>query len=287
MRDRTTDYETFRKTYEGLEPEQIVDLMGLAGDSSDNVPGVPGIGEKTALRLIRSHESIEGVYDHLEEVSGKKLKENLALYKEQALLSRRLVTIDCRVPLDTAVEDLEVGEPDPEELTEVFRELEFRELWDQFASKAATPVRRERLCLDEDAVLSLVKDVRRCRRVSLDTETTSTDPFKADLVGISFSWEEEEAAYVPVGHRYLGVPEQLTWERARSLLKEVLEDSAVEKIGQNIKYDAIVLRRHGVRLQWIRFDTMIASYVINPGMRAAQPGRPCTALPESPDDRLP
>ena len=267
MRDRITDYEAFRRDYEGLEPAQIIDLMGLAGDSSDNVPGVPGIGEKTALSLIRSHGSIESVYEHLEEVSGKKLKENLTRFKEQALLSRTLVTIDCNVHLDKGVDHLEVGEPDTEALTDVFRELEFHELWDQFASKSSNAPRDERLCLEESDLRDLIEDIRACGRVSLDTETTSTNPFQARLVGLSFSWQEGKAAYVPVGHRYLGVPEQIPWNAARDLLKDVLEDSAIAKVGQNIKYDAIVLRRHGIRVEGMEFDTMIASYVINPGMR--------------------
>jgi len=267
MRDRTTDYETFRATYGGLEPAQIIDLMGLAGDSSDNVPGVPGIGEKTALGLIRSHGSIEGVYENLDAVSGKKTRENLARFKEQALLSRRLVTIDCHVPLDTTVEDLKAGDPHLEELTGVFHELEFRDLWDRFAVTSSSAGRHERLCLDEDALAALVRDIRQSGRVSLDTETTSTDPFQAELVGLSFSWQVGEAAYVPVGHGYPAAPKQMSWDRVRYLLKEVLEDSGIEKIGQNIKYDAIVLRRHGVFLKGIRFDTMVASYVINPGMR--------------------
>ncbi|MCF8061377.1 MAG: DNA polymerase I [Deltaproteobacteria bacterium] len=267
MRDKTTDYEAFKSGYEGLEPGQIVDLMGLAGDSSDNIPGVRGVGEKTALTLIREHGSMEGVYEDLDGIKQKKLKENLTRYREEAFLSRRLVTIDCHVPLEVGLEDLEVGDPDAEDLAVVFQELEFRELWDQFAPETNTCSRNVRLCSAEEALEDLVREIREAGRVSLDTETTSRNPHEADLVGISFSCREGSAAYVPVGHEGLGPDRQVTWDCAREILRSVLEDPAVEKIGQNIKYDALVFRRHGVDLQGIRFDTMVASYVINPGLR--------------------
>jgi len=267
MRDKTTDYETFKEAYEGLEPGQIVELMGLAGDSSDNIPGVRGVGEKTALNLIRDHGSIEGVYEHLDDVKQKKLKENLSAHREEAFLSRRLVTIDCGVPLDLPVEELAVGEPDAEALATLFQELEFRELWDQFAPRTTPCDRDTGLCSTEEELEKRVREIREAGRVSLDTETTSRDPHAADLVGLSFSCREGTAFYVPVGHENAGPGGQVGWTRAREILRDVLEDPGVEKIGQNIKYDALVLRRHGVRLQGIRFDTMVASYVINPGLR--------------------
>ena len=267
MKDRVTDYTTLKTSYQGLEPEQMVDLMGLAGDSADNVPGVSGIGEKTGLTLIRAYGSLEGVYRNLEDISRKKLKENLIRDRENAFLSKRLVALDCEVPLQAQVEDLEVGEPDTEALAEVFRELEFRDLWDRYAPRSSAGVAKVHLCLDEASVRDLVLEIRRRNRISVDTETTSTDPFRARLVGLSFAWRKGEAVYVPVGHDYEGAPEQVPWEVVRENLREVMEDPGIAKVGQNIKYDAVVLRRHGVDLQGIQFDTMVASYVINPGLR--------------------
>lgn len=267
MKDRVTDYRSLKITYEGLEPEQMVDLMALAGDSSDNVPGVAGVGEKTALMLIRAYRSVEGVYRHLDEITRKRLKENLIRDRENAFLSKRLVTLDCEVPLRIQVEDLEVAAPNAEALAEVFRELEFRDLWDQYAFRSSSGTGEVRLCLDEASIRALVLEIRQWKRVSLDTETTSRDPFRARLVGLSFACRKAEAVYVPLCHEYEGAPEQVSWEVAREILRDVMEDPAIAKVGQNIKYDAVVLRRHGVDLKGIQFDTMVASYVINPGLR--------------------
>ncbi len=270
MKDRVTDYESFKEEY-GLEPEQIIDLMGLSGDSSDNVPGVRGVGEKTALGLIKEFGSLEGVFEHLPEIKKKKLKENLEKSQSDAVLSKKLVTIEQFVPIDEEIEDLRLGEPDHKALSKVFQELEFKGLWDQFATREAT---REgavttdyRLCLSEEALLSMIEEIKEKGRVCIDTETTSQDPLRAKLVGISFSYEENKAIYLPLDHRYLGAPAQLELLNALELLKDILQDPQIAKIGQNMKYDALVLRRHGIELQGIHFDTMIASYVINPGLR--------------------
>ena len=265
MKDMVTDYVRMKEKY-GLEPERFIDVMGLSGDASDNIPGVPGVGEKTALDLVRSFGSLENVLDHAQEVKKKRLKENLNAFRKEALLSKKLVTIDRYVPLDIDIAQLRVGDPHSEQLAEIFRDLEFKGLWEQFAS------RKEGhgdygLCLTEESLRALVKQIKETGKVSVDTETTSENPSKAALVGISFSCEEGRAYYVPIAHAYPGAPRQLAWTEAREILRHVLEDELIAKIGQNIKYDAEVLRRHGVELQGIFFDTMIASYVINPGLR--------------------
>jgi len=266
MKDRRTEYDAFVREY-GLEPRQFIDIMGLSGDSSDNVPGVPGVGEKTALALIQEYGSLEGVLERVEEITRKKLKENLKSAREEAVLSKKLVTIDTSVPLDAGEKDLQVGEPRVRELTEIFRELEFKGLWDQFAIRGEPKDQRYRLCLSEEELKQLVEEIRKRGMVSLDTETTGTDPLRADLVGISFCLEENRATYLPLAHAYLGAPEQLGPARAIALLKGVLEDEKIRKVGQNIKYDALVLRKQGVELRGVHFDTMVASYVINPGLR--------------------
>jgi DNA polymerase-1 len=266
MKDNFTDYETFTEQY-GLEPSQVIDLMGLSGDSSDNVPGVPGVGEKTALALIEEFGTLEQVYEHLEDIKKKKLKENLERSREDAILSKKLVTIDQFVPIDEDVEDLKVGDPESQELAEIFHELEFRGLWDQFAIRQEPEKKDYRLWLTEEELLLGIREIKQKGLVSIDTETTAEYPMEAKLVGISFSCEENSASYLPLAHVCKEAPDQLGASRALEILKSVLEDERVAKVGQNIKYDALVFKCHGVELEGIHFDTMIASYVINPGLR--------------------
>jgi DNA polymerase-1 len=266
MKDKSTDFDSLVEAY-GLQPEQFVDLMGLSGDTSDNIPGVPGVGEKTGADLVKQFGSLEGVYENLDEITKKRLRENLEKAREDAILSKKLVTIDRFVPLNDKVEDLEVGEPNRKVLSEVFREMEFRELWEQFAQREEGAEKAYQTCLSEETLRTLLTLIKEKGRVSVDTETTSPDPHQAELVGISFSCESHNAAYLPLGHRYLGAPKQLDLHTALEMVKGILEDESIRKVGQNIKYDALVLRRYGIELKGIDFDTMVASYVINPSLR--------------------
>ena len=265
MKDAVTDYASLKETY-GFEPEKFIDVMGLSGDTGDNIPGVPGVGEKTAVGLVSEFGSFEDVFDHIGDVKRKKLKQNLQEFKDQAVLSKKLVTIDQFVPLDKGLEQLEVGEPDGEELAKIFREVEFKGLWEQFASRQEG-VTDYSLCLSKEDLKALIEQIRQKGIVSIDTETTSRNPLQAKLVGISFSCEEGKAYYLPLGHVYMGAPPQLAWPEALEILRDMLENEDLAKVGQNIKYDAEVLKLHGVDLKGIHFDTMIASYVINPGLR--------------------
>ncbi len=265
MKDAVTDNASLKETY-GLEPEKFIDVMGLSGDSTDNIPGVPGVGEKTAVGLVREFGSFEGVFDHVEELKKKKLKENLQQFRDDAVLSKKLVTIDRFVPVDNNIDQLKVGEPLGDELADIFREQEFKGLWEQFATRKEGPNDYD-LCLSRESLQALVRQIKSKGMVAVDTETTSTNPLEAKLVGISFSCDEGKATYLPLAHLYLGAPSQLNWSEAAEILKGVLEDELIRKVGQNIKYDAEVLKRHGVTLKGIHFDTMIASYVINPGLR--------------------
>ena len=266
MKDKVTDLDALHAEY-GLEPDQVIDLMGLSGDTSDNIPGVRGVGEKTALSLIRDFGSLESVYEHLGEITKKKLKENLESSHENALLSKKLVTIDCNVPLACDDTDLKISDPESTRLSDLFRELEFKGLWEQFASRKASIKTDYRLCMSEPDLLELTEKIKRNGSVSIDTETTGTDPHKAELVGISFSLAPDKGYYLPIDHIYLGAPKQVAKEKALEILKGVLEDENILKIGQNIKYDAIIFKHNGIDLKGIHFDTMVASYVINPGLR--------------------
>ena len=266
MKDKVTDYDSLKAAY-GFEPEKFIDVMGLSGDSSDNIPGVRGVGEKTAVSLVQEFGSFEGVFENLGDIKKKKLKETLSFSRDVALLSRKLVTIDRFVPISTDLDELKVGEPSREALADIFRDLEFRDLWDRFASRGEAVPTEYELCLNMRDVRTLADRIRSGGLLAIDTETTGKDPMQAHLVGVSFCLKEGKAFYLPLAHHYLGVPEQVPWVDARDVLKEVLEDDAILKVGQNIKYDACVLKRHGVTLGGISFDTMIASYVINPGLR--------------------
>jgi len=265
MQDKVTDEIAIRELY-GIEPGQVIDVMGLAGDAADNVPGVPGVGEKTALKLIKEFGSFDQTLEQADHVKGNKLRENLKKFRESAIMSRKLVTIDRFVPLEVDMEELKVGPPEHDALARIFRDLEFKGLWERFATREAEST-DYRLCLSEEDLRSLVGKIKEKGRVSLDTETTSRNPLEARLVGLSFSLEEKEAWYVPVGHVYPGAPQQPDLQKALGILREVMEDEGIEKVGQNIKYDAEVLSQHGVTLKGFYFDTMVASYVINPGLR--------------------
>jgi DNA polymerase-1 len=265
MKDKVTDHASLKKTY-GFEPEKFIDVMGLSGDSTDNIPGVPGVGEKTAVGLIQEFGSFENVLARAGEIKKKKLKENLQQFRDKAILSKKLVTIDCFVPVDKSMEQLKVGEPLGDELADIFREQEFKGLWEQFAIRKESH-KDYSLCLSKESLQALVSQIKAKGIVSVDTETTSTNPLEAKLVGISFSCNKEKATYLPLAHLYLGAPSQIKWSEAAEILKGVMEDEQIKKVGQNIKYDSEVLIRHGVKLKGIYFDTMIASYVINPGLR--------------------
>jgi DNA polymerase-1 len=267
MKETAIDIERIHGEYQ-LDPGQLIDMMGLAGDSADNVPGVPGIGPKTALKLIQTFGSMESLYERIDEVSARKQREKLVDFKEQAFLSRRLVTIDTQAPFVFESRRYEVQPPDERLLAELFQELEFRQLQQEY-QKVQEPVEtRYTAVLEKSELISLTERLRACTAFAVDTETTSLDPMEALLVGISVALEPYEAFYIPCGHRYMGAPDQIPREQVLELLRPVLEDPAIGKIGQNIKYDWTVFRRHGVDLAGVQYDTMLSSYLLNPSKRA-------------------
>jgi DNA polymerase-1 len=267
MKDVTIDLARIRSEYQ-LEPNQLIDMMGLSGDSSDNVPGVPGIGPKTALKLIQTFGSIESLYSRIDEIGTDKQRDKLIQFKEQAFLSRRLVTIDTQAPVEFSPEQYQLQKPDEHLLTELFQELEFRQLQHEYQQSQAPAETHYSAILDQEQLGNLVERLRAAPRFSLDTETTSQNPMAAALVGISVALEPFEAFYIPCGHRYLGAPDQMSCQQVLALLKPVLEDPSIVKIGQNIKYDWTVLKRHAARLAGVGFDTMLSSYLLNPSKRA-------------------
>jgi DNA polymerase I len=267
MKEKTNDIETIRKDF-GLSPAQLIDVMGLSGDSADNIPGVPGIGPKTAAELIRTHGSMDSLYTHLDEVASAKQREKLEAFKDQAWLSRKLVEIRTDAPVDFDAERFHTTDPDAAELGVLFKELEFTQLQKMFPVDTDRGQKQYHTVATPEALQDLVDAMKAAKRFAIDTETTSQDPMRAKLVGVSVAMRANEAYYIPCGHRYLGAPTQLPRETVLDTLRPLLENRAIAKVGQNIKYDLIVLARHGVALDGIVFDTMIASYLLNPSKRA-------------------
>ena len=248
----------------GVRPEKVVEVMGLAGDAIDNIPGVPGIGEKTAIELIKNFGSIENLLTHLDEVRQKKLRENLEVYGEQAQLSRQLATIHTDVPITYGLNDFAPGSPNLSGLREIFKELEFNKLLKELPEEKKLDESHYRLITDQKECLALLEDLKKVKSFAIDLETTSPYPMWADLVGVSFAHTPHQAFYIPLGHRHPEAKNQLPLPWTLEQLRPILEDREVKKVGQNLKYDWIVLKRYGIHIQGIYCDTMIASYLLNP-----------------------
>ncbi len=276
--------------------EQVIDMLGLQGDSVDNIPGIPGIGPKTAAKLLEQYSSIENLIEHADELKGKQ-QERVKEFSEQAILSKKLATINVEAPIQFDAEKFIIEEPDREKLAEIFRELEFRTLAEQIlgepekaqqggtqgdlfaqgetvkpnippppahsvADKNIANTSHEYHLVDTEVKQAeLIRLLSGQKSFCFDTETTSVEPTQAELVGISFAVKPKEAYYVPVPE---GKEEA---QRVVGLFKPLLENEKIEKTGQNIKYDAIVLKYYGVELKGHLFDTMIAHYLLEPELR--------------------
>ncbi|MHB8711432.1 MAG: DNA polymerase I [Trichloromonadaceae bacterium] len=251
----------------GGTPDKVIEVQALAGDSSDNVPGIPGVGEKTAVKLINEFGTVENLLANLDQVKGK-LQEKLREFGHQAILSKRLVTLIDSMDLELDYPAFALSAPNRPALTALFKELEFPKLMQEFSSDQRASGAGYRAVQSEAELDALVAALEQAPRFAFDTETTSLDATRADLVGISFAVEPGAAWYIPLGHRYLGVPDQLDQTLVLDRLRPLLEDPAKLKIGQNLKYDLLVLRRAGVVVQGADFDTMIASYLANPAAKS-------------------
>ena len=238
--------------------------MGLCGDTSDNIPGVPGIGEKKAAKLIEQFGSIEELLKNLDKVKNATIRGNLSHYAEQARLSRELATLDTHAPLAWGLGELKAANPDRERLHRIFKEMEFSKLLKEFAPQPEVSEKDYHLVVEEKDFRELVENLKESGIFALDLESTSIDPIRAEIVGLSFSFKPHQAFYIPVAHAYPGAPAQLGRGEVLKTLKPLLEDPALKKYGQNIKYDYILLAKSGVHPQGIAWDTMIASYLLNP-----------------------
>ena len=339
----------------GAPPERVRDVLGLMGDAVDNIPGVPGVGEKTALALVNTYGDVEAiirraalfvatfaardalvaaleaqeqdvaaagagfvvaaselltieadpelakrlgeakdraatlanapgspkdrkalskVLKELDKGSQRRIWQAITEHAEQARLSRELATLDDHVPTTFDPEALRHDPPDREKLAALFKKLGFRSLTAEFSAEAtapaapAAPVARDdadyRTILTRDDLSAAVEQCRAAGRIAVDTETNSTDPMRAKLVGISLSWASRQGVYIPVAHAYLGVPDQLELDEVRAILAPLLADATVSKVGQNLKYDSHVLRRHGMPVAGWVLDTMVAAFLLEP-----------------------
>ena len=248
----------------GLRPGQVVDFMSLKGDASDNVPGVPGIGDKTAQKIIEKYGDLESALQAAEQMDNKRVRKGLLEHAEQARLSRDLVRLNDELELDVRFERLAVEDFDTSRLVELFRELEFTSLLRQISVEGPDHSLDCSLVTTWKKFSELLRTLKKAGAFVLDTETTSTDPMAAELVGLAFAVRPGEAFYLPVGHRE---GPNLELEKVLEGLKPLLADGRLAKCGHNIKYDRTVLVRHGCSLEGIVFDTMVASYLINPSAR--------------------
>jgi DNA polymerase-1 len=249
----------------GVGAGEVVDVLSLWGDPTDNVPGVPGIGEKTAKSLIQEFGSLDNLLQNIDRIKNPRVRERIVQNRDLLDLSRRLVTVTRDLDIELDLARYSVQEPDEKETVRLFQELEFSSLLADFLKKPRPQAEKEfHTIFGEDELRALAARIAAAGEVALDTETDSVSPTRARLVGLSFSLLPGEAFYVPVGHDYLGAPAQIPKARALEILRPVLEDPAVRKIGQNIKYDLIVLEREGVRLAGVSKDTMVLSYLLEP-----------------------
>lgn len=248
----------------GIAPARMVDYLALVGDKIDNIPGVPGIGPKTAVRLLKEYGSLEGIAEHADQIDGR-LGERLREHRDQAYLSRELATVCRDLELEVDIEGLRLREPNTEDLRRWFQRLEFKTWLSQLPPPQKQPGSEPRYVTITDlaALEEWLDKLGRAPLFAFDTETTSLDYMQARLVGLSFAVDRGEAAYVPVAHDYPGAPAQLDRELVLERLRSILEDPLRPKLGHNLKYDMTVLAHHDVRLEGVAFDSMLESYVLD------------------------
>jgi DNA polymerase-1 len=273
----------------GVKPNQIIDYLALMGDSSDNIPGLPKVGEKTAQAMLQGIPSIDKIYEDIDAVTelgfrgAKSMPKKLEEFKDQLLMSRELATIKCDVELECAPDALTIEPADTDQLQTLYGKMEFRRWLNELletgaatdqALGEASPAEEQseqfsvnrdayKTLFNEEEVSDYIEQLKSAEVIAFDTETTSLNYMEAQLVGVSFSIAEGEAVYIPVAHDYVGVEKQVDRDWLLKVLKPLLEDSSIAKVGQNLKYDAHILRRYGIKLRGIKNDTMLASYVFN------------------------
>jgi DNA polymerase-1 len=276
------DEAAVREKY-ALTPQQLIDLKAMMGDTSDNIPGVPGVGEKTATKLLQEYGTLETIYENLDAITATRARTALTEHRGSAFLSQKLGRIVTDAPVAIDLEACRTHDYDRDRVTAIFRELEFRSLVGRLpreggeggqqlplfagletASSPSSGITTAHTVADEQALDALVRELESAQVIAFDVETTSTDQMQAALVGIALATQAGEGYYVPVGHRTPGA-EQLPLEHVIERLRPALTDPDTPKIGHNVKYDAIVLARYGLEVTPLSFDTMIAEWLCTPG----------------------
>ena len=258
----------------GVPPERIVDWLSLIGDTSDNVPGVPGVGEKTATKLLQTHESLETLFAHVEDIRNARVRTNLAENQDAALRARSLIRLRNDVELSDGLQQCRLTGIDAEALDAFLAEMEFETLRRELAiDRSPVPDAQElppvdyRTVLDHKTLSAVIEQLQQADAASIDLETTSRDPMRARIVGIAVSPAPCIGYYIPVGHDSLDAPTQLRLPEVLEALRPLLEDESIPLIGQNLKYDMTILERNGLAPRGIVFDSMVASYVVHPDER--------------------
>ncbi|MEY2863841.1 MAG: hypothetical protein RLY58_1548 [Pseudomonadota bacterium] len=299
FKDKVMDYDAVVEKF-GVRPDQIIDYLTLMGDASDGIMGIPKVGAKTAAKLLQQYDTIGGILEHAHEIKGV-VGQNIRDHADRIPLNHQLASIVCNLPLEFDWHDLKLAAPHVPELKRLYSELDFRALLQSLEhpnhpdnQRASAPQPTHTTPDDVPAVLdnnpadlpahtpttpntpqwqgiytqadfdALLLRLQQARHWVIDTETTALDWRKAQIVGLSFALQSHEAYYIPLGHDYMGAPDQLDRDTVLAALKPILENPAIGKIGQHLKYDAHVLHHHGITLKGWAFDTMLASYVINP-----------------------
>lgn len=271
MKDKRYDLQGVKEKF-GVEANQVIDFLGLMGDASDNIPGVSGVGEKTAADLLNQFGSMEGIYKNLDKIKQEKRRETLRAEKEMAFLSRELATVKCDVPISFEWDELNYKGPRLNDLKSFLEEMEFQNLMKRFDFKTDDAKFKKGHYRTIDTQKELENLIEVCEKsglIAIDTETTSLSPHSAKLVGVSVSYADTKAAYIPIGHCPVGAPESLVMGQLENdlvleKLRPLLEDSKIKKVGQNLKYDLQILRKWGVEVQGVVGDTLLESYLLDP-----------------------
>jgi len=252
----------------GVKPNQMVDFLALVGDSIDNIPGVKGIGPKAAQELLVKYKTLENIYKNLKKIERLRIRELLSDYKQEAELSKDLVTLrtDLKIPLK--LEDLKIKAPNTDKLNKLYSELEFDSLLGEKKETTSRKSSNYRSITTKKEFEKLLINLKKSIFLSLDLETTSPNPLKAEIVGISFCYNADSAFYVPVAHLVTESNKQLSLDYVMESLKPILEDQKIKKIGQNIKYEIIVLSKYDIKLSGIFFDTMVAAHLLDSSLQS-------------------
>ena len=268
MKDKLYDSAAIMEKY-AVHPEQIVDWLALMGDTSDNVPGIPGVGAKTAAKWLASYQTLDGIVEHADEIKGK-IGDKLRAHLEQLPLSRELVTVKTTVELPVGLDELKRQDINHDGFEAFARRFGFNRWLEKTSAQNAAKTESKpsidlkvETVLDQDALQRLAEALSAADVFAVDSETDSLDPQQARLVGLSFALSDDKAWYVPVAHDYLGAPAQLSVDSVTAALGSLLGDESRAKIAQHGKYDMHILRRHGMPLRGVAWDTMLESYVLN------------------------